>query len=234
MKEKLVLERGIQDIFSPKSGYTAAEGDLVALSGNLTVAKASLGCPFPLGRVIVTAAGVINNGKLTVRTDYGSLRNIVAGEALIAGPVVLGADGKAYKWSRSTANGSQTVTFATNATGDGAHTITIDGVAISYSPAAASSPTTTAAAVVALINASPELVNKGFFASNSAGVLTVSCVGKTNHGASVVAATTDSAQTVVAGGATITGGAGYPMEAVYGLCITATSSASDAPVLTKE
>jgi len=228
----MVMDFGLVDIFSQKSGYVAAEGDVVVLSGDREVAKASSAALFPLGRVSVIATGVVNNGKLSIRTPYPSLFNRVAGENLTAGPVVLRSDDKYYQWKPKSSNSTQTITFAVNAAGDGSHTMVIDGVSIVYTPAAASTPTVTAAAVVALINANVELISKGFVAGNSAGVITLTSQGAANSDAVIAVSTTDTAQTVVSGGVVV--GVGYDLNAVVGLCVQSTLAGIDAPVLVKE
>lgn len=226
------MEHGIVDVFSQKSGYTAALGDLVLLSGDQEVAKASRGALFPLGRVTTKADGVINNGKLSIRTKYASLYNRPAGENLQAGPVVLGADGQYYQWSPLVSDGVQTITFATNAAGDGLHTMVIDGATVTYIAGAAATPTVVATAVVALINSNIELISKGFKATNSAGIVTLTSQGKSNDGAAIVVSTTDSNQSVVKGG--LVSGVGYSESSVIGLCIKSTLSGADAPVLVEE
>lgn len=235
MKDYVVTEHGLQLGLSVKTGVTLVAGDMVRLSASEEVAKATVGCPFAIGRVIVTTAGVINNSKVTIRTQYGSLKVYTAGEAIIAGPVVMGADGKVYNWTKNTADGSQTITFATNATGDGDHTMTIAGETITYTPAGSATPTTVATAVTALILANLVLRNMGIYATSSSGVVTVKALGgKIADGLGVVVSTTDSTQTVVAGAATITGGAGYPESAIFGISTKSVSSAGECPVLTKE
>lgn len=231
----MVQERGLQLTFTPKTGVTLAENDQVSLSGSKEVTKSSNGNPLALGRVIVDATGVVNNSKVTVRTDYGSLINYVAGEAISAGPVILGADGKVYEWHRNTANGGATITIAGgNAAGTTGNKITIDGVDITFNTANGDTPTVTATAITALINDNIELINKGLFATSSGAVVTVSAPGKTGNGMTM-AKTIDAGETqTYTIPATIASGVGYIDAALHGLAIETKAITETVQVLVKE
>lgn len=245
-QEKRVSVPGLQVGFTPQTGYAAPTGDVVCLDGTGKIFKAPVGSQFVLGHIGVgqpssttyTPVGwdyENNASRVTVFTKFNSLRAMTSGAAFECGPVVLLDSGKVAKWSKVTASGSQTITLAVNATGDGAITLTIAGVDVSYSPAASATPTTSAAALVALINANGELRARGISASNSSGVITVATNGAVSDGATVVAVSADSTTTATAGGATITGGAGYPIESVYGIAINAATGADeDVQVLTMD
>lgn len=93
-----------------------------------------------------------------------------------------------------------TVTYATNAAGDGTHRVNISvnggtAITVSNAPANGATPTTTAAAIVTAINAASGLT--GYVnATSSAGVVTIKPTGAAYI--TVVEDTTDSTQTQVA------------------------------------
>lgn len=233
-QNKLVLDAGLILSMTPATGYTEALGDKVILAGANTVNKATAGSPFILGVITTTTAGVVNRNVVSVRTKFNSQVELEAGENLVPGPVVLKGDGKVYNYKPKTVDSVGVVNIATNATGDGTVTLTIGGVAVAITPAASDTPATSLAALATAINANANVKNMGITATVTAGQLFLRSVGEIAKGVTLVAASTDSAQTIAVVAAAMACGVGWPIESVYGLCTNAPLSGASAFVLTNE
>lgn len=234
-QEKLVEGAGLALPLSVADEYTTpAVGDLVILAGSNTVNKATSGSPWVVGRVIVGPDGVLNHGRVTVRTQFNSVVPKVAGEQIVPGPVILKGDGKIYNYVPVSVNSVGYFRIAAAATGDGTLTATIGGVEVEITPAAAQVATATATAFAAAINSNANIRNMGLYASVTSTDVFVSATGEIAKGLSIVVASTDGTQTITAPTATITCGVGWPVEAVYGLCLTAPASSASGLVLVSE
>lgn len=205
--------------FVKKTGQTFTNGRFVEIERGVSsgaMLPKDYSCDI-IGLISVPDTGLLQQvGEATVEVahDYRVLASVAedvqAGDALVWSQTKQ----KFELWIPLMVDASQTVTLSTNATG-GDHTITIDGVALDVTVVNTDTPTQAAVKVVAAINAHKPFLKRGFMASNSSGVITIiNKNGASANGTTITVATDDGAQTIVAGGATFTGGVGYPERSI--------------------
>jgi len=219
--------------------FLVKEADRTALNGAAKPVEfdpgVDLGCRVPVdfsdsifGEVKVPHTGQIQlEGNATTH-----LYNIVNAQPRVVGEDVSAGDRLMYKASEEkfyiyqpiAVQAAQTITLATAATGGGSHTVTIGGVELVFGTGAAQSAADAATALAAAINADSDIRKQGVYATvNSAVVTLTGSRGALNNATSLVVATDDATQTIVAGGALLAGGVGYPERSA---CAVALKSGS--------
>lgn len=220
-----------------KSGVTLTSGQPVELERGTNFIKLPVDySDRMIGLVAVNKTGIVQQtDEATIEVAHDYRITCTAGEAIQSGDALMWneTDKKVRVWYPVMAEASQTITLATNAAG-GTHTITIDGIAIAVAVTAADTPTVAAGKVVTALRASVPMLKRGIYASNSAGVVTITSKrGALDNATTVAVATDDATQTIVAGAATMTGGVGYPQGSVIGRALQNIANDAEGMVLVR-
>lgn len=212
------------------TGYAPSAGDFTEIKHNSGAVKAPVDYSDRIiGLISVPSTGVIQqSGEVTVLLQHDFRKELTAGEAIPAGSKIMWkqSTSRAYIWIGVKVAASQTVTLATNSTG-GVHTVTVNGEDVDVTITSGDTPTVAAGKVVAALNADTYFKSLGLYATNSSGVITITgSRGALDNAITLAVATTDGAQTIVAGAAALASGVGYPEESCIGRALTGAAAAA--------